>query len=40
MDLFTAPFRNVGPATLDRAQADLQQGLAERRVYVQLNFFF
>ena len=46
MDLFAAPFRNVGPAPLDRPQVDLQQGRAERSgahvevVYVQLNIFF
>ena len=46
MDLFAAPFRNVGPAPLDRPQVDLQQGPAERSarsllaVYVQLFFFF
>ena len=29
MDLFAAPFRNVGPTPLDRARVDLQQGPAE-----------
>ena len=43
MDLFAAPFCNVGPAPLDRPQVDLQQGPAERSgvhiVYVQLNIY-
>ena len=42
MDLFGAPFRNVGPTPLDRAQVDLQQGPAERsaRSLRAAQFFF
>ena len=43
MDLFAAPFRNVGPAPLDRPQVDLQQGPAERStssLRAALFFFF
>ena len=42
MDLFAAPFRNVGHAPLDRPQVDLQQGPAERsaRSLRAADFFF
>ena len=42
MDLFAAPFRNVGLAPLDRPQVDLQQGPAERsaRSLRAAHFFF
>ena len=43
MDLFAAPFRNVGPAPLDRPQVDLQQGPAEwsaRSLRAAFFFFF
>ena len=42
MDLFAAPFRNVGLAPLDRPQVDLQQGPAERsaRSLRAADFFF